>query len=142
MPIRQEFDQLQDMVTPFLKKRIICGGLAIPLTAFSFFNLILILTTVSVNRENLFIVGGLALAGSIGMALFSELAHQNNQIHAKRMKYIQERITKSDQLPEHAKKRYLKAIHMNQTDAFHTFYQFLIHEERLKKLKREETNRD
>ncbi|WP_188207471.1 DUF5392 family protein [Alkalibacillus aidingensis] len=136
MYIKEEFDQMQSKVSPFMKKSMIYGGLAFPLITISIFNLFFLLSSVSINKDTIVIFGLLALAGALGMAFFKELTHQNRRMHETSVHYIKERIAQSDQLPDYAKDRYLKEIRMNPANVFQTFYDFLKHEERIKNLDR------
>ncbi|GEN46284.1 DUF5392 family protein [Alkalibacillus haloalkaliphilus] len=131
--VKEEFDEMQSKISPFMKRSLIYSFIAFPLMAVSIFNLFFVLTSMPYSSEVLLAIGVLALIGAFGMALFRESLHHNKSLHQTSINYIRERIAKSEIVPEQAVKRYLKTIDYNPNQLFHTFHEFLKHEERLKR---------
>ncbi|GAA0451242.1 DUF5392 family protein [Alkalibacillus silvisoli] len=130
--VKNEFDHMQSQVSPFMKRSMIYSFIAFPLIAISVFNLFFVISSMSLTSDSALVIGGLALIGAIGMALFKESVHNNKSLHQTSLEYVKSRIKKSEIIPEHAIDRYLKNIENSPNRLFQTFHDFLQHEERLK----------
>lgn len=77
--IKTEMQKIQKAVQPFMKKTVIYRFLAIPLLAFSLFNLGAFLFHASADRESLISAGIFALLAALGLAFLKRQAISINK---------------------------------------------------------------
>lgn len=77
--IKTEMQKIQKAVQPFMKKTVIYRFLAIPLAAFSLFNLAAFLFHASADRESLISAGIFALLAALGLAFLKRQAISINK---------------------------------------------------------------
>lgn len=93
--IKTEMQKIQKAVQPFMKKTVIYRFLAIPLAAFSLFNLATFLFHASADRESLISAGIFALLAALGLAFFKEAGYQHKQIQKTVHIYMLNRIKRA-----------------------------------------------
>lgn len=119
--------------TAFHEKTVIYRFLAIPLAAFSLFNLAAFLFHASADRESLISAGIFALLAALGLAFFKEAGYQHKQIQKTVHIYMLNRIKKSEILSEERKSSYARQI-KEEPFAMRSFVEFLTEEDRRKKM--------
>lgn len=127
--IKTEMQKIQKAVQPFMKKTVIYRFLAIPLAAFSLFNLAAFLFHASADRESLISAGIFALLAALGLAFFKEAGYQHKQIQKTVHIYMLNRIKKSEILSEERKSSYARQI-KEEPFAMRSFVEFLTEEDR------------
>ncbi len=130
--IKEEFAHMQVRLAPYVKKSMTYGMIAVPLILFSLFNLYAFLFGNEINNETMLIVGAFAFLSSFGIALLKEAMYQNRQMVQASVAYMMERIKSSEAIPDHAREKYLIGMERDQGKAYQIFYEFLLHEERVK----------
>lgn len=134
MYVKREFEQLQSLLAPSIKKTMLYAMIAMPLISFSLFNLYFFIASSAINRNTAVIVGVFALAGALGLALLKESMHKKKELQQKSLEYMKGRIKNSDNLADSAKNKYLEDIQKKPTKSYQIFYEFLQHEERMRQL--------
>ncbi|ARK30505.1 DUF5392 family protein [Halalkalibacter krulwichiae] len=131
---RKEFEKIQEMIAPLVKKSSTYAFLSVPMFSFSVVNLYFLLFNSSQANQMLWIAI-FAILGALGLALFKESIHKNREIFNKSVAYIKGRINKSDLITDDEKENYLNEIKHNPVNVFKVFQKFLSREERLKRMK-------
>lgn len=131
--IKTEMQKIQKAVQPLMKKTVIYRFLAVPLAAFSLFNLAAFLFHASADRESLISAGLFALLAALGLAFFKEAGYQHKQIQKTVHIYMLNRIKKSEILSEERKNTYTRQI-KEEPFAMRSFVEFLTEEDRRKKM--------
>ncbi len=131
--IRAEFEKIQAITSPLVKKGFLFTIVSILMMSFSMANLYGLIFHVTADRKTLMILA-CALIGAIGMALYRETIYQNEEIRRTSIAYIKTRIKESKAIPAETKETYLEKITREPVNAFMTFTEFLSREERIKRI--------
>jgi hypothetical protein len=133
--IKGELEQLQEVIGPYMKKISKYSIWTLPLLLVSSFNLIFMVITGGLNRENVIAIGLFALMGAVGAALFKEVRIQQKELHKRSAIYMIDRIEKSEIANDYNKNQYIKLI-KNQpaSKTINHFINFLIEENNRKRL--------
>ncbi|MEC1259305.1 DUF5392 family protein [Bacillus swezeyi] len=122
--MKEEMDNLKRVAAPILKKRLIFLFIAIPLILGS-----LIYLSTFWSQSSYMKIGIAAIAAAFGMALLKESSHQKRNVQQTVMKYILERMQKSEVLPDERKNRYVRAVKEEPFTVMRNFMAFLNEEE-------------
>ncbi|MGN9866881.1 DUF5392 family protein [Bacillus swezeyi] len=122
--MKEEMDNLKRVAAPLLKKRLIFLFIAIPLILGS-----LIYLSTFWSEASYMKIGIAAIAAAFGMALLKESSHQKRNVQQTVMKYILERMQKSEVLPDERKNRYVRAVKEEPFTVMRNFMAFLNEEE-------------
>ncbi|KAA6450926.1 DUF5392 family protein [Bacillus swezeyi] len=122
--MKEEMDNLKRVAAPLLKKRMIFLFIAIPLILGS-----LIYLSTFWSEASYMKIGIAAIAAAFGMALLKESSHQKRNVQQTVMKYILERMQKSEVLPDERKNRYVRAVKEEPFTVMRNFMAFLNEEE-------------
>ncbi|KAF1677983.1 DUF5392 family protein [Bacillus mexicanus] len=131
--IKSEMQKIQKAVQPFMKKTVVYRFLAIPIAAFSLFQLAVFLFHASADWKSLINAGLFALLAALGLAFFKEAGYQHKQIQKTIYIYMLNRIKKSEILSEDRKNSYTQQI-KEEPFAMRSFVEFLTEEDRRKNL--------
>jgi hypothetical protein len=133
--IKGELEQLQEVIGPYMKKISKYSIWTLPLLLVSSFNLIFMVITGGLNRENVIAIGLFALMGAVGAALFKEVRIQQKELQKRSAIYMIDRIEKSEIANDYNKNQYIKLI-KNQpaSKTINHFINFLIEENNRKRL--------
>ncbi|MFT0801625.1 DUF5392 family protein [Bacillus swezeyi] len=122
--MKEEMDNLKRVAAPLLKKRMIFLFIAIPLILGS-----LIYLSTFWSEASYMKIGIAAIAAAFGMALLKESSYQKRNVQQTVMKYILERMQKSEVLPDERKNRYVRAVKEEPFTVMRNFMAFLNEEE-------------
>ncbi|UOE53196.1 YwnF family protein [Bacillus sp. CMF12] len=128
--VKRELEQLEEKVSPIMKKASRYIFWSTPLIILSLINLMTLIFTVQDEKTSPLTILIYAIIGALGFALSKEGKHQQLEIQKLSSQYIKERITKSQWASEPNKKRYQALINENPRKAVPYFIQFLKEEKR------------
>ncbi|MFA9558322.1 DUF5392 family protein [Evansella sp. AB-rgal1] len=136
--IKKEFEELNALLKPFVRKSLLYGIISAPLLSVSIVNLFYLLLIFSAEYSILIPGVIFSITGALGVALFKEALHQNKEARKMTMTYIKARITNSKHVNYHSKADYLMKLEQNKKDFLHIFIQFLKYEDRMKDINTQE----
>lgn len=130
--VKKEFEKMHEKIKPIYLRSLIYAIISAPLFSFSVVNMYYLLF----NLEGNYTVGLpltlFSLIAAFSVALFVEALHKNKEIKKASIEYVKDRIILSRYMDDDRKEDYLKKVESNPKDAFKTFVEFLIHEDRIK----------
>ncbi|MCM3708154.1 MULTISPECIES: DUF5392 family protein [Cytobacillus] len=128
--IKRELKQLEEIVSPLMKKASRYIFWSTPLIILSLINLMTLFFTVQDEKASPLTIFIYAIIGALGFALSKEGKHQQKEIQKRSTQYIKDRISKSHWASEPIKARYQTMINENPRKAIPYFIQFLNEEKR------------
>ncbi|MDF2035894.1 DUF5392 family protein [Cytobacillus oceanisediminis] len=128
--VKRELEQLEEKVSPIMKKASRYIFWSTPLIILSLINLMTLIFTVQDEKTSPLTILIYAIIGALGFALSKEGKHLQLEIQKLSSQYIKERITKSQWASEPNKTRYQALINENPRKAVPYFIQFLKEEKR------------
>ncbi|HZG70245.1 MAG TPA: DUF5392 family protein [Chondromyces sp.] len=131
--IQKEIEQMQNILSPLIKRASKYMWWSIPLISISFFNLFLLLFVSPPTEHRMVTIFIYALIGAIGMALRKEMKNHTKKMEQVSADYMVERIKKSDKVSAYRKKEYVHSIKEQPKKAIHYFINFLNEEENKRK---------
>lgn len=140
--IRKELENMQASIKPLLKKALIYGFISIPLFGIAVFNLYYIIFDASVTENITTLLILFSVIGALGLALFKESRLKNKEAQESSLKYIRDRMTKSEVVHEDLKEGYLRKLKAEPFNQFNLFSEFLAQEERIRRLNEKQQDED
>ncbi|OMF60861.1 hypothetical protein BK139_08290 [Paenibacillus sp. FSL R5-0490] len=128
--VKRELEQLEEIVSPIMKKASRYIFWSTPLIILSLINLMTLFFTVQDEKTSPAAILIYAIIGALGFALSKEGKHQQLEIQKMSLQYMKERISKSRFASDPIKTRYQALINENPRKAVPYFIQFLKEEKR------------
>lgn len=128
--VKRELEQLEEIVSPIMKKASRYIFWSTPLIILSLINLMTLFFTVQDEKTTPAAILIYAIIGALGFALSKEGKHQQLEIQKLSLQYMKERISKSQWASDPIKTRYQALINENPRKAVPYFIQFLKEEKR------------
>ncbi|WP_216829798.1 DUF5392 family protein [Alkalihalobacterium elongatum] len=128
---KREFEKLQHKIAPLVKKSTVFSIISITMISFSLINLYHLLFG---DINNIVFTFIFSLLGAVGVALYKEVKFQNKEIYKTSIEYINDKIQKSEVVPEYSKEKFIEKVRVEPMNAFQVFSDFLSQEERIKKM--------
>ncbi|NEY72766.1 DUF5392 family protein [Bacillus mesophilus] len=107
---KREFEKLQEVISPFVKKASRYVFWSFPLIAVSIINVFVLLFGTGFDHSQISSLVIYAILGAIGMALSKEAKHQQVEIQRLSMDYIVNRIRNSDRVSDRVKEKYITLV--------------------------------
>ena len=127
--VKREVEQLENIVSPLVKKVSKYSLFSFPLITVSIFNLFFLLFYIPDSQSMVFSIGLYAVLGALGFALLKEVKTQRQEIQKMSTAYILERIHNSEIASDGRKQEYMKRIKERPRVAINLFVAFLIEED-------------
>ncbi|WP_088034389.1 DUF5392 family protein [Evansella clarkii] len=140
--IRKELENMQASIKPLIKKALIYGFISIPLFGIAVFNLYYIIFDASVTENITTLLILFSVIGALGLALFKESRLKNKEAQESSLKYIRDRMAKSEVVHEDLKEGYLRKLKAEPFNQFNLFSEFLAQEERIRRLNEKQQDED
>lgn len=140
--IRKELENMQASIKPLIKKALIYGFISIPLFGIAVFNLYYIIFDASVTENITTLLILFSVIGALGLALFKESRLKNKEAQESSLKYIRDRMAKSEVVHEDLKEGYLRKLKVEPFNQFNLFSEFLAQEERIRRLNEKQQDED
>lgn len=128
--VKRELEQLEEIVSPIMKKVSRYIFWSTPLIILSLINLMTLFFTVQDEKTSPAAILIYAIIGALGFALSKEGKYQQLEIQKMSLQYMKERISKSQWASDPIKTRYQALINENPRKAVPYFIQFLKEEKR------------
>ncbi|URM31085.1 YwnF family protein [Cytobacillus firmus] len=128
--VKRELEQLEEIVSPIMKKASRYIFWSTPLIILSLINLMTLFFTVQDEKTSPAAILIYAIIGALGFALSKEGKHKQLEIQKLSLQYMKERISKSQWASDPIKARYQALINENPRKAVPYFIQFLKEEKR------------
>ncbi|MBM7661872.1 hypothetical protein JOC85_002679 [Bacillus mesophilus] len=122
---KREFEKLQEVISPFVKKASRYVFWSFPLIAVSIINVFVLLFGTGFDHSQISSLVIYAILGAIGMALSKEAKHQQVEIQRLSMDYIVNRIRNSDRVSDRVKEKYITLVKENPIEIMKYFLNFL-----------------
>ena len=128
--VKRELEQLEEKISPIMKKASRYIFWSTPLIILSLINLMTLFFTVQDEKTSPLTILIYAIIGALGFALSKEGKHLQLEIQKLSSQYIKERIAISQWASDPIKTRYQALINENPRKAVPYFIQFLKEEKR------------